>query len=498
MKQCIARTRNLDRCRNSVEHGSIFFCRKHRWWWLLTAIPLMAAIAGFLADVFTIKSGIPTITPTPTQIPTIAPSLTITPSSTPTITPSATVPPPASASDYYMIVLDASETMQESFDGRSKWRAALESISIILEGLNPNSHYGLVLVGGSDAGGNADSCGNPSEPVLSFGSKENIQTEISNIQPVGGGSFFNGFVLARRQLEDLPANTVKTLIYNTGSSDACESRNEWSDLERILSLPNAVGLYSEIIILDEDGLRSQTIAEQINSLSENVNVQAPQNNQELRDTTNTNVVDNVTDYVNTETESIASQTPGPVSADPDTPTPTPTFTPTNTPTIGPIITLTNTPSKTSTPTPTPTLCIAWEFENPGDTEGWQVYRDIINLRAEDGRLRGEIIGIRQSLLSPEQLNIDTSKYTVLALGYLIISDRNSGQVMWNPENNENFTGARHIRYGIAADGELHDLDVHLDGNADWTSTIIVNKFRLDPADDATTGSFEYDYIRICQ
>ncbi len=329
IKKCLAITKERKRCQNPPAKRSLF-CYKHRWWWL---VPL-STIGALLVTVTTVAANLTTIrgapfkatrTSTPTLTLTATSTLTLAPSSTVTLTPSATIPPPESASEYYMIVLDASDSMKEAFDGRSKWDAALESLNIILEGLNPHSHYGLVVVGGSRSSGPADLCGKPSAPAMSFSSKENLQAQIGKLQVMGGGSFFNGYVLAKRLLEDLPSNTVKTLIYITGSSDACESRNEWGDLEKLLSLPNAPGLYSEIIILDENGFNSRTIAQQINSLSEKVKVQAPKDNQELRDTTNPTVVDHVTDYVNSEKEAIATEvSSGQGQVIPPTPRPTDT------------------------------------------------------------------------------------------------------------------------------------------------------------------------------
>lgn len=257
----------------------------------LVATFLVTVVLGFVPGVNqTVQFAIlGTSTQTPTQ------TLTLTPSPTFTWTPS---PQPESVTHYYMIVLDASINMQESFDGQSKWGAALIALSSMFEALNRNSNYGLVVVGGSSENSGTDPCNEPSRPIIPFVtdeqvflSRDSLQmedliTQINQLQPVGGGSLYTAFTLAKQQLDDLPANAVKTLIFITGSSDTCESRNEWRELERIIQLPDLVGLYSEIIILDEDaGLITQNIAERINSLSETVNVQVSENNQQLQQIT---------------------------------------------------------------------------------------------------------------------------------------------------------------------------------------------------------------------
>lgn len=160
------------------------------------------------------------------------------------------------------------------------------------------------------------------------------------------------------------------------------------------------------------------------------------------------------------------------------------------------VTITVTPGATLQMEPS---CVwTWEFNTNGDREGWQVNLRVNNLRAMDGALRGEFSQFDPSILSPQQLNIDTSEYTILSIGYQIEADDINGQVMWNPNNDEGFSDVMHMLYGIVADGEWRTINIQLNDDADWTSTPIVNTLRLDPVKDATSGTFAYDYIRICK
>src|SRR5574342_857287 len=94
--------------------------------------PLPAATASFEA------------TATPPR-----PSKTSTIVTLPTATIIRTAAPPSVASPvYYMFVLDASENMKMSFDGKTSWEAAREAADTILEGLEPGANYGLVVIGG--------------------------------------------------------------------------------------------------------------------------------------------------------------------------------------------------------------------------------------------------------------------------------------------------------------------------------------------------------------
>jgi hypothetical protein len=166
----------------------------------------------------------PTLTPTVTLTFTPTPVPSITPSPTNSLTPSFTPTISVSRSKYYVIVVDASEKMQESFGGRSKFQAALQSIDIILEGLDPDANYSLIVIGGSTPVEGVNPCDEPSVVKYPFTSQDIVNREIVQLQPAGGGSLYTAFNLARNQFRALQPDTTRTLIYITGSSDACENR----------------------------------------------------------------------------------------------------------------------------------------------------------------------------------------------------------------------------------------------------------------------------------
>ena len=49
MSRCVARTKDLERCRNNAERGSIF-CRRHRWWWLMALSTVIVSVVA-LTDI---------------------------------------------------------------------------------------------------------------------------------------------------------------------------------------------------------------------------------------------------------------------------------------------------------------------------------------------------------------------------------------------------------------------------------------------------------------
>ena len=190
---------------------------------------------------------LPTITrfpPTETSIPMTFSTATTAPSFTPTS---------VSNSMYFMFVVDASEKMTQPFDGKTKMDAARESIQAILGGLEPGANYGLAVIGGSSATEGVDVCNQPSVTRIPFSAQKVVSDQVSRLQPAGGGSMYSAFVLARRQFESLPANTVRFLIMITDKGDECLGQDEWKGMENLSKVLDQAGLefHSEIIVLDE-------------------------------------------------------------------------------------------------------------------------------------------------------------------------------------------------------------------------------------------------------
>ena len=318
----------------------------------LLLIPFFSFVPPFKGPVDIYFRGTPTLTPTQTY--------TVTPSSTVTLTPT---PIPISDSLYYMIVYDSSENMNESFHGEEKWQVARNMLVAIFNGLNPRAKYSFVAIGGSNLSDNiSNTCDNPASLTLPFTSRQSAYDFLGTLQPQGGGSFYKAYTLAKIELEDLPKETIPTLIYITGSADACETENEWTSLKNLVSIPDsAFGIFSQIIILDDDGIRSQTLAEQFNSLSnDKINAQAPQSVSEIQSggVTTSRILNNMTDYVNDAIEARATDTPFqtvPVNTPPTFASFTPLI-PTITALVSPVPTFTPliVPTKTLTPIPQPT------------------------------------------------------------------------------------------------------------------------------------------------
>lgn len=312
---------------------------------------------------------------------------------TPTVTPSATATATRPASDYmyFSIILDASESMNNTFDGVRKWDLATNSVTTIINSLNSHAHYSLFTVGGSSQNQAPDPCLNPSGSEVSFGSIESMWSYMQQIKPLGGGSLAKAFNLAKTALQDLPREDIGTIILVTSINDSCKGEDALRNLADAIRDLDTINIRGEVILLDDDGAKTQEIVDYLNSLSDNINVQAPQSIYVLNNVTVYNVVNNVNIFIPIELTSRApevvpplatpitnNETHTPISNQPPTqllssstptsaiPIPTKTFTliPTNTPT--PIPTFSPTPPPpTATNSPTVELLSPPEYIGEG-------------------------------------------------------------------------------------------------------------------------------------
>jgi len=325
------------------------------WSGLLLGCGLIMAF-GFLSPVNTPVNNVMYGTHTTTPTITVTPTLTTTSTATITLTPTATqtfTPTPKTQGVYYMIVLDASETMQELFDGQKKWDLAQEAVGAILENFEPGANYGLIVIGGEPALPGVDLCSEPSSLKAPFSSRPTITNQISQLQPDGGGSIFSAFTLAKNQFDGLNDRTARVLIYITGAEDAC-ARDEWQDLQNYVKLQGDSGLklHGEIIVLDSNNkLPVKRVSQFFSPFSKNIIAQYPPNLFAFRQAYAA-AVDNINTYVQETIGSLPTLTLMP-SNTPETPSPT----------LGPV-TPSSTPTITLTPsiTPTfgePTIALTW-------------------------------------------------------------------------------------------------------------------------------------------
>ncbi|MEJ2557847.1 MAG: SH3 domain-containing protein [Anaerolineae bacterium] len=315
-----------------------------------------------------------TSTPTPTATPTWTPTNTATPtataSSVPTLTPTST-PLPEAAKVYYLIVLDASIRMTDSFGGSAtKWNAARESaLELLAFGLPSQANYGLMVLGGNQPG-STQTCNNPNQMLVPLGrrQREAVIERIENLEPQGVASLTGAFAKARDELLKLPPDFDKTIIVITGGGDSCRPDDEWGLILDLLELSGGlINAQLDLVILADETIDAEVEAavRKVTQLGmENVRAEVPSNQEVLA-----NTIDEVADSAveraraieptaiaaEEAAEAIPTSTPLPKPTTPLVSTPQPTSI--STPTYGPTPSATYTTPATgvsATPSPRPT------------------------------------------------------------------------------------------------------------------------------------------------
>ena len=180
-------------------------------------------------------------------------------------------PEPVSRSVYSMIVLDATEKMNQKFEGStSKWEAVQTTFQDYFMRANRFSNYGMIVIGGGNPQEKeTQACDIPSVPLIPLVhddgdgtitlakdlSLENLQNGFRSQQPNGEGSLSLAFFRAKDQLENLPVarDSIRIIVLVTSASDDCKGEIDWDGLINDIQLVSKViSIHKELILLDEN------------------------------------------------------------------------------------------------------------------------------------------------------------------------------------------------------------------------------------------------------
>lgn len=152
MSRCIARTKDLERCANHAEKGSLF-CRRHRWWWAITLFGGIIAITTIGANISQIF-GVTVLNPfteTVTFTITDSPTPMITQILMPTTTQTATGTPRPTPSSVQVLSNDKEDiTIFATVDGTGQCASPVTNSyvtekSILDIGINNNSNRTMLF-----------------------------------------------------------------------------------------------------------------------------------------------------------------------------------------------------------------------------------------------------------------------------------------------------------------------------------------------------------------
>lgn len=138
----------------------------------------------------------------------------------------------------------------------------------------------------------------------------------------------------------------------------------------------------------------------------------------------------------------------------------------------------------------PAVLMQWDFNRPGDLQGWQPNSQIAEPAVADGTLRGRVTGADPSLLGPT--------FAIPArLGQRVeIRLKSAGstraELFWTETLEGRFGGfsqEKTSRFSVIADGQFHVYHIY----PFWQSVDKIVRLRFDPPSE---GPMEIDWIRI--
>ncbi|UKS28098.1 Ig-like domain-containing protein [Paenibacillus sp. HWE-109] len=134
----------------------------------------------------------------------------------------------------------------------------------------------------------------------------------------------------------------------------------------------------------------------------------------------------------------------------------------------------------------------WEFNTPGDAEGWTVEKQIVGVTVQDGSFSGITNDTDPGIRSADHLGIKAED-----IPYLVIRMKNSandidGRFFFTTEADGTWNEAKAVGFYVnPLDSDYTEYIVEVWRNKNWTGTI--RQMRIDPI--SAVGPISIDYIR---
>jgi len=130
----------------------------------------------------------------------------------------------------------------------------------------------------------------------------------------------------------------------------------------------------------------------------------------------------------------------------------------------------------------------WEFDTPGDTEGWQAANDVAPLRTEGGNLVVEVAGGDPYIVGPG-MNVGASDYAGIVLRAKATAP---GGGIFFATDSGGMSPQRERGFDLPGDNQFHEVTVDLRDHPEWKGTI--TQLRLDVG--GAPCRVEIDWIRM--
>jgi hypothetical protein len=137
---------------------------------------------------------------------------------------------------------------------------------------------------------------------------------------------------------------------------------------------------------------------------------------------------------------------------------------------------------------------AWEWQTPGDVEGWIPWNEVADFSCDGVSLNGRATGSYPFISSPENLAIDSTKAKSIHLR-MKVSEASYAQIFFITNTDTEWNEAKKKVFNTKNPGQWVDYNVSFADVPSWTGTI--TQIRLDPLQGVEVGAtFSVDWFRV--
>jgi len=134
--------------------------------------------------------------------------------------------------------------------------------------------------------------------------------------------------------------------------------------------------------------------------------------------------------------------------------------------------------------------VAWEFQVPGDSEGWVAWHHLDPLQTSDGKLLTRSLGNDPYINSPG-VWIDAASFPTIEIR-MKLSAGSGAQLFFITDAETYFVEEKSLVFSPLGDGRFHTYMLDMSAVEEWQG--VITQLRLDPTN--TRAAVEIDYIRI--
>jgi cell wall-associated NlpC family hydrolase len=140
---------------------------------------------------------------------------------------------------------------------------------------------------------------------------------------------------------------------------------------------------------------------------------------------------------------------------------------------------------------------AWEFNTPGDKEGWSPHNIDAWSVETDGKFRIDP-GPTDPWIDQPYISLDATFYNAVNINMASNAPDGVGAIYFTTSESSEFSEDKKVNFNVINNGEWHDYSIFMGSQPMWTGTI--TGIRIDPANngrkEGEVDSIGFDYIRV--